>query len=578
MADAHAPAARPFFTPGTLLLVAVALVGWAFGLARLLTGLGPVTNLSDSHPWGIWIAIDVACGVALAAGGFTTAALVEIFGRRRYHALLRPAILTAWLGYAFVGLGLTFDLGRYWNIWRPIVNWQGNSVLFEVGMCVMAYLFVLTVEMAPALLEGLIARGEARGWDARFLRPFVKPARALQRVVRLALPVFVVAGVVLSCMHQSSLGALMLIAPSKLSPLWWTPILPLLFLLSALMVGLPMVMVESILSARSFGRPAELAALAPLSRIIPWFLGLYGLVKLGDLLVRHGSLSLGEHPGDAVALAVELMVGVVIPFVMLLRPARRCSVRWLMTASLMIVAGVVLNRVNVFVVGFHPPHATSSYYPSIGELALTAGLVATLVLTYRFFVNYLPVMEASQAPGAAEAAGPAESLDPEERASARRWNWTVRGLAAAFLLGFVVFYTLVHETAEQGGTYETIAVTRVAQVWQKVPEIAQPERPRGYQTLYLLNNPVVNERADDFEPVLFPHRAHDAWSHANCAVCHHRHSGQEGDRQGQDILAMHREAGEQIGGACSSCHGDQSDNPPQACSRCYGWLNEPDVF
>ena len=129
-------------------------VGYAFGVTRLLLGLGQVTNLDNHNPWGIWISFDVACGVALAAGGFTTAALVDIFGRRKYKALLRPAILTAFLGYLWVAIALSFDLGRYWNIWRPIFNWQGNSVLFEVGMCVTAYLIVLAVEMSPSVLEG----------------------------------------------------------------------------------------------------------------------------------------------------------------------------------------------------------------------------------------------------------------------------------------------------------------------------------------------------------------------------------------------------------------------------------------
>ncbi len=149
---------KPFFTFGTLTLLIFMGVGFAFGITRMLLGLGTVTNLDNHNPWGIWISFDVACGVALAAGGFTTAALVDIFGRKKYQALLRPAILTAFLGYLWVAIALSFDLGRYWNIWRPIFNWQGNSVLFEVGMCVTVYLIVLGVEMSPSILEGLKAR------------------------------------------------------------------------------------------------------------------------------------------------------------------------------------------------------------------------------------------------------------------------------------------------------------------------------------------------------------------------------------------------------------------------------------
>ncbi|MBP1596904.1 MAG: hydrogenase 2 b cytochrome subunit, partial [Acidobacteria bacterium] len=157
---------KPFFTFGTLTLLIFMGVGFAFGITRMLLGLGTVTNLDNHNPWGIWISFDVACGVALAAGGFTTAALVDIFGRKKYHALLRPAILTAFLGYLWVAIALSFDLGRYWNIWRPIFHWQGNSVLFEVGMCVTAYLIVLSIEMSPAILEGLMARLNEKSWGA----------------------------------------------------------------------------------------------------------------------------------------------------------------------------------------------------------------------------------------------------------------------------------------------------------------------------------------------------------------------------------------------------------------------------
>src|SRR5512143_1109956 len=282
---------KPLFTFGTVTLLLFMGIGFAFGFTRLFLGLGAVTNLDNHNPWGIWISFDVACGVALAAGGFTTAALVDIFGRRRYLALLRPAILTAFLGYLWVAIALSFDLGRYWNIWRPIFHWQGNSVLFEVGMCVTAYLIVLTVEMSPSILEGLKARLDAGEWGAALLRRVEKPILLLYAGVRIALPLFVVAGVVLSFMHQSSLGTLMLIAPTKLSALWNTPILPVLFLLSAIMVGFPMVILESIYANISFGRNPEMDLLPPLANKIPWFLGTYGVVKIGDLIFRYNQLS-----------------------------------------------------------------------------------------------------------------------------------------------------------------------------------------------------------------------------------------------------------------------------------------------
>jgi len=342
---------KPFFTFGTLTLLIFMGVGFSFGVTRVLLGLGSVTNLDNHNPWGIWISFDVACGVALAAGGFTTGALVDIFGRKKYLPLLRPALLTAFLGYLWVVIALSFDLGRYWNLWRPIFNWQGNSVLFEVGMCVTVYLIVLSVEMSPYVLEGLKARIDEGAWGAILLRRFEKPLLALAAGVRIVLPLFIVAGVVLSFMHQSSLGSLMLIAPTQLSPLWNTPILPLLFLLSAIMVGFPMVILESIYANISFGRSPEMELLTPLARIVPWFVGTYGVVKIGDLVVRYGQLNFLENPGATTSLAVEILLGVVAPFLLFLHPAVRRSMGWLFFTVALIIFGVVLNRTNVQLVG-----------------------------------------------------------------------------------------------------------------------------------------------------------------------------------------------------------------------------------
>ena len=337
---------KPLFTFGTLTLLIIMGIGFSFGVTRLLLGLGTVTNLDNYSSWGIWISFDVACGVALAAGGFTTAALVDIFGRRKYRPLLRPAILTAFLGYLWVAIALSFDLGRYWNIWRPIFNWQGNSVLFEVGMCVAFYLIVLGVEMSPSVLEGLKARLDHGEWGAKVLLKVEKPLVGLYAVVRIILPLFIVMGVLLSLMHQSSLGALMLIAPTKLSTLWNTPILPVLFLLSAIMVGFPMVILESIYANISFGRNPEMDLLTPLAKIIPWFLAAYGTVKIGDLIVRHSQLDFLSHPAATISLVIEILLGVVAPFLLFLNTAVRRSVGWLFFTVSLIICGVILNRIK----------------------------------------------------------------------------------------------------------------------------------------------------------------------------------------------------------------------------------------
>jgi len=246
-----------FFTPDAIVVLAIALIGWSLGLFRMVVGLDMATNLTDQYPWGIWIAIDVATGVALAAGGFTTAALAHIFYRGRFHGITRAALLTAMLGYTFVAIGLLFDLGRWYNVWHPMIYWQGNSVLFEVGVCVMAYLTVLYLEFLPIVAERF-RKGVSFWRPLRFLEgPAKVVILAGDKVASRLMSLLIIAGVVLSCMHQSSLGALMVIAPTKVHPLWYSPVLPLMFLASAVAVGFPMVIFEAVIAHRSFRRPQE---------------------------------------------------------------------------------------------------------------------------------------------------------------------------------------------------------------------------------------------------------------------------------------------------------------------------------
>jgi len=570
------PVPKRFFTTGTFILMAFASIGLAFGLARLFNGLAAVTNLDNSYPWGIWIAVDVACGVALAAGGFMTAALVDIFGGRRFHPLLRPAILTAWLGYAMVAIGLLFDLGRYWNIWQPIFRWQGNSVLFEVGMCVMVYLLVLTVEMSPSLLEGLKTRMKRATRLGTVLRRLEKPVALLFSFVKVVLPIFIVAGVVLSSMHQSSLGTLMVIAPTKLSPLWYTPFLPALFLLSAIMVGFPMVIIESIISSRSFGHDPETALLGGVARYIPWLIGAYALFKSIDLAFRWSTLDFTVHPGATISFAIEILGGLVVPFVLFSLRAVRRSSGWLLFSSLLVVAGVVLNRINVFIIGYRPPFAQKSYTPAVGEIALTVGLACLLMLLYRFFAVFFPVLQGGRslvAPSSHPARKEHEAISPV-------LAWVFRGGAVAFLLGFVVLYSLVHGQAIFASQM-AVREIELAEV-SKIPSLdtssfTHPGRPDAYRNLYILANPTLNRPGDFYEPVRFTHRTHDVNTDSNCAICHHRYALSESDRIGQDLGTMHDDIGVRIVGAsCLSCHEDLTQKPMQKCSQCHAASNEPD--
>jgi Ni/Fe-hydrogenase subunit HybB-like protein len=383
-----------FWTPGVVVLAVLMAAGAAAILARFIGGIGYVSNLSTARPWGLWIGVDVASGVALAAGGFTTAFLAHIVGRHYYEPLVRPALLTAMLGYTFVVLGLLIDIGRSWAIWKPMIFWNFDSVLFEVAMCVMFYLNVLYIEFVPVVVEQFKGRVNLPGVLAGLNGLAESLLNLADRILGRIMWIFVIAGVVLSCMHQSSLGSLMLVAPTKVHPLWYTPILPLLFLTSAIAVGYPMVVFETTLATASLKLDGEMRVLGPLTRITIYLLGLYLALKIGDMVVRGTYVHLLEGTAQTNAFLVEMILGVIVPWLMLLSERVRRNRRALFAACALIVGGVLLNRVNVFVVAYKPPVSEADYFPAVGEILITVGLISTLMFIYRFLVTHLPVLSA----------------------------------------------------------------------------------------------------------------------------------------------------------------------------------------
>ncbi len=381
-----------YFTPWVIFISLIALAGLAFLAVRYLFGLGAVTNLTQFFPWGIWIGLDVAAGVALAAGGFTTAALGHIWHRDKYEVLVRPALLTALLGYTFVALGVVTDIGRWYYVWHPLIMWNGNSALFEVGICVMVYLSVLYIEFLPIVTERFIGRVNLPGFLSMFNKILDSLLRLLDRTLNKFMFVFIIAGVVLSCLHQSSLGTLMIIAGEKMHPLWQTPVLPLLFLLSAFSVGFPMVIMESLSASKSFGLKPEKDVLTSLSRFIGPILGIYLAAKIGDMFIRESFVYLTELTLPSIMFTIEMVFGVIIPLRMFLSSSVRQSTTGLYIASMLVIFGVVLNRFNNFVIAYNPPYTETSYFPSIGEISVTLGFVALEILIYRAFVMIFPII------------------------------------------------------------------------------------------------------------------------------------------------------------------------------------------
>ena len=343
-----------FLTPGTRVLVVLTVAGALAALYRLVFGLGASTNLTDTHPWGLWIAADVMAGVALAAGGYCMSAAYYVFGMKKYKPIVKPAILTAFLGYFIVAVGITLDIGRPWAIWHPLAMGQAHSVMFEVALCVATYLTVLGLEV-------------------------VNGVKAVKLLRALTVPL-VILGIVLSFLHQSSLGALFLLMKGRLSELWYSPILPQLFFLSSIAVGIATVTFESILTARSLKRPQETELLDGLSRGAIVALALYLAVRIGDVAVR-GQLGLVFVGDLASALFLLEIALVAIPIGLYAAGSR-------LLASSLVMAGVVLNRFDVNFLS----QRGSPYFPAVAEILVTVGLVSFLVLAFRWLVFRLPVL------------------------------------------------------------------------------------------------------------------------------------------------------------------------------------------
>lgn len=361
---------RPSVWQGIFLAV---MVGGLYATyVRVVYGLGGATHLSDLFPWGLWIGFDVLCGVGLAAGGFTLAAIVHIFNIERYKPILRPTILTAFLGYLLVILALLFDLGRPYRIWHPLVMWNPHSVMFEVAWCVMLYTAVLALEFAPVVFERL-------GWQTPL---------GWMRTVSIPL---VIAGVILSTLHQSSLGSLYLIVPHKLYPLWYTPLLPLLFFISAVCVGFAMTIFESRHSSRAFGKQLELPLLASMGRVLAVLLSVYLMLRFLDLRHRGALGLLLENRTETHLFALEIAL-MLLPMLLLFRRHVRLNPGALYACAVMVIFGFVANRLNVSVTGMEAGSGTH-YLPRWTEVMITLAIIALGFAIFRFAAKHLPIFE-----------------------------------------------------------------------------------------------------------------------------------------------------------------------------------------
>ncbi|MBZ5630497.1 MAG: Ni/Fe-hydrogenase cytochrome b subunit [Acidobacteriia bacterium] len=477
------------------------LLGLAASVAvpRFLFGLGASTNLSDANPWGVWIGFDVMAGVALAAGGFIVTATVYIFKLDRFHAVVRPAVLTAFLGYAAVAISLLFDLGLPWNIWHMMVFWNPHSPLFEVGWCVMLYLAVLALEFFPVPAED-----------------FPRLAKVRAVLVKARLPL-VILGIGLSTLHQSSLGSLFLIMPYRLHPLWYSPILPLLFLVSAIALGISMVIFESHVTAYLYRRQPESEVLASFAGASRWVLLIYLAVRFGDLLVRHQAGQLLAFDWRAAIFWFEVAAMAIVPIALFWTSRVRQSRAGQWATASLVVFGVVLNRIDVGGVAHLRPDG-AFYLPAWTEIAISVGVVSAAVLAFLFMVERFRVWERRPA-------------DPEQdplklpEFDAVDDTWLgVPGIAArttysmAFIIAAAFGFGFLHVEAAETRGLEPIPV----------------HQARGGRDILWIDG-----NLDGFG-VTFKHVEHEKREGAkqSCVKCHH--------------MNLPRDEGT----ACSRCHGD----------------------
>lgn len=351
-------------TPTRFILTGLVLLMAATVVLRLLTGFQYVTNLTDETPWGMWIAFDVMCGVALAGGGYSTALLVSMFRYKQYEVVSRGALLTSLLGYILVMAGLFLDIGQWFNFWRPFTSWGYTSVLFEVFWCISIYTTILSLEFFEIITERVLVK-------------------KMHRYMVKILPVLVVIGLVFPVLHQSSLGGLFLIMKEKMFPLWWSEFLPIYFLMSSFFVGSAMVTIETTLAKTAYGHEIPHEIMLKLTRVGTRIMGVYLLMKLYDLFsmdlwgyVFQGTLQSNMY-------CIEMLFGIIVPILIILSPLRKSRTGLLIYAWLTVL-GVILNRLNCV---FTSMYESGSYFPGVGEIIVSVGLISMGILIYCFLVE-----------------------------------------------------------------------------------------------------------------------------------------------------------------------------------------------
>jgi Ni/Fe-hydrogenase subunit HybB-like protein len=465
-------------------LWAVVFAGLIASIIRFTSGLGAATGMNDSAPWGLWIAFKLVF-VALAGGGFTLAGMVYIFHLERYRPILRRAILIALLGYGSFIVSLIFDLGLPWHIYMPIINWQHHSVMFEIAWCVILYFSVLVMEFSPVILE--------HPW---FGHPIFKTIA--HWLHRLTLPL-IIAGIILSTLHQSSLGSLFLIMIQRVHPLWYSPWIPYMFFTSAIAAGMMALILEGFIVERWFKRELDFDLLASLGKGATIPLGIYLILRLSDQLMRGVLPGAIDGSWQSFLYMAEILLGGVLPIVLLSIKKIRQTREGLLTSAILAILGIVSQRMSLSMFTMLR-EAGTTYSPTLGETIIAFAIPAAAILLYLFFTENLQVFE-KQAEGAESEA--LATVSGKAGAFASQANWARAVVARRS--GLAIF---------------VIALAFPALSLQSSTQPSPVSAATGWETMHIDGN------ASGYV-VDFPHLEHQerlAGENAgqdNCQTCHH---------------------------------------------------------
>jgi Ni/Fe-hydrogenase subunit HybB-like protein len=371
-----------WFTPFNIISIPIMFLGLALIIYRFWKGIGSITNLTQETPWGLWIGFDVVTGVAFAGGAYVLTFMVYILNMRKYHSIVRVTVLNGFLAYAFYAGALLLDLGRPWHVVNPVIgnSFGTSSVLFLVAWHFLLYMLAQLIEFSPAIAEWLGARR----------------ARKILSGMTLAAVIF---GITLSTLHQSGLGALYLMAKDKIHPLWYSEFIPIMFFVSSIFAGLSMVIFEGSISHKVFftqisekNHKAQNGIILGLSKICAGTMFAYFFLQL-LVFIHEQHWGLINTPMGYWFL-LEMLGFVLIPMCLFFISYRTNNILLIKIAAIITMVGVIINRLNVTVIGFKWDMAIR-YVPSWMEFIVTLAVIFTEIWIFRWVINRMPVLRDS---------------------------------------------------------------------------------------------------------------------------------------------------------------------------------------